>query len=108
MTTITATPAAGEDLYVLLTDKERELRQSGRGTLHRQGPRRRGQDKWVHSSYKGYIKLQKGLGGILLAELHGREDRDEWQLVSSFVGFLQRHFTEEIGSVVLHFGDEVG
>ena len=104
MTTITVTPAVDEELYALLQEKERELRQAGRGTLHRKGPRKVGQEKWVHTSFKGTIKLQRGLGGVVLAQVHGASERDEWQLVASFVGFLQRHFRLAISSVNLTFG----
>ncbi len=104
MTTITVTPAVDEELYVLLLDMERELRQLDRGTLHRKGPRRAGQEKWVHKSFKGWIKLQRGLGGVVVALVHGASERDEWQLVTSFVGFLHRHFKLGISSVTLTFG----
>lgn len=107
MTIITVTPAAANDLYGLLQEEERELRQAGRGTLHRHGPRKRGEDKWVHSSYKGHIRLHKALGGVVVASVHGRSERDEWQLVTSFVGFLQRHFRQEIGNITLSFGENV-
>lgn len=105
MTTITVTPVGGADLYTLLIEKERELRRAGRGTLHRRGPRRRGEERWIHAAYQGWIKLQKGLGGVVVALVHGRQERDEWQLVASFVGFLQRHLREEIGAVTLAFGE---
>ena len=105
MTIITVNPAGGEDLYSLLQEKERALRRAGRGTLHRQGPRKRGQDKWVHASYGGHIRLQKGLGGVVIAAVHGKTERDEWQLVTSFVGFLHRHFREAINGVTLTFGE---
>lgn len=104
MTTVTVTPAGDEDLYGLLVDKERELRRAGRGTLHRHGPRRRGQEKWVHASFKGWIKLQRGLGGVVVALVQGRAAGDEWQLVTSLIGFLQRHFSDAIGAVTLTFG----
>jgi hypothetical protein len=104
MTTITVAPAVDEELYQLLLEKERELRQLGRGTLHRKGPRKAGQEKWVHTSFKGSIKLQRGLGGHVVALVQGAAERDEWQLVASFIGFLQRHFRLAIGSVTLTFG----
>ncbi len=104
MTVVIAVPLKDADLYGLLVEKERELRQAERGTLHRQGPRKRGQEKWVHASYKGYIRLQKGLGGVAVAEIHGRTGRDEWQLVTSLIGFLHRHFARKIASVHLRFG----
>jgi hypothetical protein len=101
MITVTAVPVEHEDLYALLVEKERALRQENQGTLHRRGPRKRGQDRWVHVRYKGSIRLQKCLGGIVVAELRSGTPSEEWQLLSSFVGFLIRHLREEIGTITL-------
>ncbi len=102
MITVTAIPLDQEDdLYTLLVEKERALRQEGQGTLHRRGTRKRGQDRWVHVRYKGSIKLQKCLGGIVVAEVRSASSSEEWQLLSSFVGFLIRHLRDEISTVTL-------
>lgn len=101
MIIVTAIPLEGEDLYTLLVEKERTLRQEKQGTLHRRGPRKRGQDRWVHVRYKGSIKLQKGLGGIVIAEVRSGSPSTEWQLLSSFVGFLIRHLREEISTITM-------
>ncbi len=103
MITVTAVPSDQQDLYMLLVDKERALRQEGQGTLHRKGPRKRGQDRWVHVRYKGSIRLQRCLGGIVVAEVRSTSAGSEWQLLSSFVGFLIRHLRGDMGTVTLSF-----
>lgn len=104
MITVTAVPSAQEDLYARLVEKERALRQEKQGTLHRRGPRKRGQDRWVHVRYKGSIRLQKCLGGIVVAELRSGTPSEEWQLLSSFVGFLIRHLRDEISTITMSLG----
>ncbi len=105
MLTVTVTPRADVDVYGLLVKKEVELRKSGRGTLRRRGDKRRGTDKWVHSSYPGWIRYQQCLGGVAVATIQSKTTRDEWQLLSSFVGFLDRHFRSQIRSVTISYPD---
>src|SRR5581483_4958766 len=105
MLTVTVTPRADVYVYGLLVKKEVELRKSGRGTLRRRGDKRRGTDKWVHSSYPGWIRYQQCLGGVAVATIQSKTTRDEWQLLSSFVGFLDRHFRSQIRSVTISYPD---
>ncbi len=96
----------GEDLFRLLTSKEVDLRRNGQGTLHRKGKKHRGEDKWFHKSYTGRVTFQRGLGGTLVATVESPDERDEWQLLTSFVGFLHRHFREEISNITMSYPDE--
>ena len=106
MVTVTVTPREGENLYSLLVKEEVELRRNKQGTLHRHGPKRRGNDKWVHKSYPGWIRFERSLGGTLIALVSSKQESDEWRLLNSFIGFLHRHFREEIGSILLTYGPE--
>lgn len=102
MITVTITPNhEQDDVYALLIEKERALRREGQGTLHRRGARKRGQEKWTHVRYKGAVKLQKCLGGVVVAEVSSASFNDEWQLLSSFVGFVVRHLRASICTVSL-------
>jgi hypothetical protein len=106
MITITITPRDRENLYGLLIKKEVGLRQSNKGTLHRASSKKKNQEKWVHSQFNGWINLQKCLGGVTVAIVQSKSADSEWQLLSSFVGFLNRHFREEIASINLSYGRE--
>lgn len=106
MITITVTPRIGENLYSLLKQKELSLRRRNQGTLHARGPRRLGKEKWSHASYKGWIQFQQCLGGVLVAHVQSRDADSEWQLLSSFVGFLDRHFRDHISSISLTYANE--
>jgi hypothetical protein len=106
MITVTVNPKNGENIYSLLKKKELALRRKNHGTLHASGPRRLGKEKWSHSSYKGWVQFQKCLSGVLVAQVQSRDPDAEWQLLSSFVGFLDRHFRESISSISLNYANE--
>jgi hypothetical protein len=106
MITVTITPKNGENIYSLLKKKELALRRKNQGTLHASGPRRLGKEKWSHSSYKGWVQFQQCLGGVLVAQVQSRDPDAEWQLLTSFVGFLDRHFRKSISSITLNYANE--
>ena len=103
MIRLTVIPREGEDIYGLLTKKEVDLRRKKQGTLHRAGAKTRGKDKWAHRSFPGWINLQRCIGGTLAATVQSRAAEAEWQLLTSFIGFLDRHFRDEIASVTISY-----
>ena len=107
MITVTVTPRDRANLYGLLIKKEVSLRKSKKGTLHRASSKQKDREKWVHSQYHGWINLQKCLGGVTVAIVQSKSPASEWQLLSSFVGFLDRHFRDEIASINLTYGKAV-
>ena len=102
MIQLTVAPRSGDNLYRLLVAKELELRRRRRGTLHRSGPKKPGREKWTHASFPGRIDLQRGADGMLAATVRSRPDA-EWQLLTSLIGFLHRHFREQIASVTIRY-----
>ena len=105
MIKVTVTPKTGEDIYALLTSKERELRKRNQGTLHRGGAKRKDREKWVHSSYYGWIQFQRCLGGVTVALVQSKNADGEWQLLTSFIGFLDRHFRNKLVSISLNYDE---
>ena len=105
MIKVTVTPRAAADVYALLVKKELELRKNKRGTLHRSGPKRRDHEKWTHAAYNGWIQFQRCIGGVTVALIQAKNAQDEWQLLSSFIGFLDRHFRKEISGISLQYGE---
>lgn len=90
-----------ENLYTLIKRKEIELRQKKRGTLYRIKPNR-----WRHVSYSGYIDYHKASKDISIFELKLKAgDESNWQLLHSFLGFLDRHFHKEIESITILYRD---
>jgi hypothetical protein len=81
----------------LLNEKERELR--GRGTTFV----RKKAGRWVHKNFYGWISWGEISGGILVAEIHSKAAEAEWQLLKAFIGYLDRHFAEEIESITITY-----
>ena len=97
---VTSKPAC-KNFYSLVKQKERELRKKGRGTLHRSG-----ENRWKHVSYPGYIDFYKANSSIAIFEIKSKSDSgSDWQLLHSFLGFLDRHFHEEIESITILYRD---
>ncbi len=79
-----------------LINKERELR--GRTTFLR---KRAG--RWAHLKYPGYIGWNEASGGILVAEIHSREPEEEWKLLQAFIGYLDRHLSDQIETITVFY-----
>jgi hypothetical protein len=101
MIRVTAIPKDGTNLYSLLTNKEVALRHKKQGTLHRSGGKKAGTEKWKHKSYTGWITLHRCIGGTLAVVVQSKAPHDEWQLLTSFVGFLDRHFRDHIATITI-------
>jgi hypothetical protein len=103
MIRITLTPRKKTETFALLTNKELELRRKKQGTLRKAGPRKVGQVKWVHRSYPGWIRLQRCLGGVTVAIVQSKSESGENQLLQSFVGFVDRHFHDQISGINISY-----
>lgn len=103
MIKVTIIPKERENIYGMLVKKERDLRSKNQGTLHRSGGKKQGEDKWTHSSYPGWVSFQRCLGGITVALVQSKTPETEWQLLSSFIGFLNRHCRKSISTISLTY-----
>ncbi|HEX6987812.1 MAG TPA: hypothetical protein VF170_20695 [Planctomycetaceae bacterium] len=106
MIRVTITPRNGGKVFRLLSQKEQDLRRENRGTLHRSGKRKAGEMKWVHSNYHGWIRIQDCLGGIAVALIQSKAEGADNRLLSSFIGFVDRHFSEAVASVTIAYDSE--
>ena len=99
MKTIRVVPVAGSktSLKSALKNKERELR--GSKTTFK----RKREGRWVHVKYPGWITWDEAKGGILVAKVHTRSEGSEWQLLRSFIGYLDRHLGDRIDSVTISY-----
>jgi len=102
MIRVTVVPKERTDIYSLLAGKESELRRQGKGTLHKKGKKRGGAVRWVHSTYPGWIRMQRTIGQMVVAVIDSKTEK-ETQLLSAFVGFLDRHFRSEISSINISY-----
>ena len=92
-------PRAGNKkrLKQLLKDKERSLRGSNT-TFYRTG-----EGRWAHKTYLGWITWDEAPGRLLVAEVRTKRNENEWQLLQSFIGYLDRHLGEYIESITITY-----
>ena len=90
-------PDLPSKLKTMLKKKELSLRGTST-TLYRQK-----EGRWKHVKYSGWINWDEAPGGILVAEIQSKVEGSDWQLLQSFVGYLDRHFGEYIESIIIHY-----
>jgi hypothetical protein len=97
-------PSEGVNIYAEMTQKVRELSQSKKGAFSRSGKKVKDRAKWTHKSYKGWIKLQRTMSEVVVAEVKSlSHSEDHWQLFHAFLGWLDRHFDDKILSINIHY-----
>jgi hypothetical protein len=96
-------PRDGTRLYGAMVKKQAAIRKSGRGTFSRVGVRKRNAARWGHVRYKGSINLKAGLSDAVNAEIKSPVRGDEARLLSSFLGWLDRHFGDQLSSVNIQY-----
>jgi hypothetical protein len=106
MITVTITTVGEAKLYGMLVKKEVELRRRKQGTLHAKGGKKRNEAKWTHRTYDGWIRFKGSLGGAVVAVIRSKKWESEGDLLSSFVGFIHRHFHEEIIGINITYGGD--
>jgi hypothetical protein len=97
-------PSPGVRLFGKMVKKEIDLSRNGRGTFYRSGQKERDRTKWSHAKYKGWIKLQRTEGEAVAVEVRSRsQSDDEWQLLHAFIGWIDRHFGDQIEALHVHY-----
>ncbi len=97
-------PREGFNLYGGLVAKQASIAATGKGSLYRTKKKQKDKARWGHVKYKGWINLQRGLGNIVLAEVKSTAEAEvEWQILHSFLGFVDRHFAEHVKAIAIHY-----
>jgi len=96
-------PRDGTRLYGAMIRKQAEIRRGGRRTFSRAGARKRNAARWTHVRYKGSIALEPGAADAVNVEIKSPERGDEARLLSAFLGWLDRHFGDELSSVNIQY-----
>lgn len=90
-----------DNFLSLVKQKQRDLRKIKRGTFLRVTANR-----WKHVSYSGYIDFLKVHKSISIFEVKTKAEKaNDWQLLHSFLGFLDRHFSDQIQSITILYRD---
>jgi hypothetical protein len=91
-------PSDRTHLYSAMIKKQAEIRRSGRGTFSRTSAGKKAA-RWTHVRYKGSINLEPGPAQAVEAVVKSPDRGDEARLLSSFLGWLDRHFGEHLSSI---------
>ena len=92
-------PSDRTHLYSAMIKKQAEIRRNGRGTFSRASAGKRNAARWTHVRYKGSINLEPGVSETVEAVIRSPDSGDEARLLSSFLGWLDRHFGEHLSAV---------
>ena len=96
-------PRGRTRLFNAMIKKQADIRKGGRGTFSRAAARKRNAARWTHVRYKGSIDLEAGLADAVKVEIKSPDRGDEARLLSSFLGWLDRHFGDEVSSVNIEY-----
>jgi hypothetical protein len=93
--------SGGKGFYGAIIRKQAEIRRGGRGTFSHAGRKRSGA-RWTHVRYKGSLALKPAADAVEVA-IRSPDRGDEARLLSSFLGWLDRHFGEQLSSVNIRY-----
>ena len=93
----------GTRLYGAMIRKQAEIHRNGRGTFLRAKARKRNAAKWTHVRYKGSINFEPGPSEAVEVAIQSPDRGDEARLLSSFLGWLDRHFGEQLSSIKIEY-----
>ena len=96
-------PRRGAGLYGAMVKKQADIHKNGRGTFLRGRARSRGAAHWTHLRYKGSLDLRPAAADAVAVRIKSSDHGDEARLLSSFLGWLDRHFGERISSVTIRY-----
>lgn len=90
-------------LYGALVAKESAIRQRGRGTYMRVGGRSQRSVRWKHKMYRGSVQLSRGQAEVVTAKVRAPTPEEERRLLSSFLGFVDRHSGDHVDTVTIQY-----
>lgn len=96
-------PRRSSGFYSAILKKQAEIRKNGRGTFVRGKSKGRSGARWSHVRYTGSLDLQPGEGDAVSVRIRSSDHGDEARLLSSFLGWLDRHFGKHISSVNIQY-----
>src|SRR5258708_1691105 len=97
-------PPERAPLYGSLVAKEASIRKKGRGTYMRVGRKTSDAARWRHKMYRGSVQLRRGPSEIVTAKIRATTPEEERRLLSSFLGFVDRHSEDRVATITIHYG----
>jgi len=103
MKVIQITPRDRMRLYDDLIAEEARIREKGRGTFFRAGRKTRNSVRWKHKAYRGSVNLERGESEGVTAKIRSQPTEREWQMLSAFLGFVDRHVGSKIADITVSY-----
>lgn len=85
-------------MYGALVKKEISIRHVKLGTF-----RRVARGKWRHKKFPGWLRFEKSFGNVMTIEVRSILQEKEWQLLSAFIGFVDRNFAGKIRAINIQY-----
>ncbi len=101
MKVVQIVPRGKVRLFGAIVKKEAAIRKNDRGTFYRAGRAKQNAAKWSHKRYKGSVSLRHGEDETVTAQV--RSPDQEWQMLSAFLGWLNRHFGDQVMAVNIQY-----
>ena len=95
-------PRDGRRFYDSIVRKQDDIRKNGRGTFSRTGRKRRNAAHWVHAKFTGSVDLERSTDHVS-AKVKSRNKTDESKLCTAFLGWVDRHFGDDLASVTIQY-----
>jgi len=98
----------GGHLYGAMIRKQAEIHRNGRGTFVRARARKRNAARWTHVRYKGSISFESVPPEEVEVTIQSPNRGNEARLLSSFLGWLDRHFGKQLSSIKIEYRQSAG
>ena len=103
MKVVEIVPRERTRLYGMLVAKEAAIRKGGRGTYVRVGRKTQDSTRWKHRNYRGSVQLKRGASEVVTARVRATTPEDERKLLSSFLGFVDRHSGDQVATITIYY-----
>jgi hypothetical protein len=103
MKVVEIVPLGRARLFGTLVAKEASIRKNGRGTYTRVGRKTADAARWKHKMYRGSVQLKRGPSEVITAKIRASIPEDERKLLSSFLGFVDRHSDDQVATITIHY-----
>ena len=59
--------------------------------------------RWKHRNYRGSVQLKRAASEVVTAKVQATTAEDERKLLSSFLGFVDRHSGDQVATITIHY-----
>ena len=59
--------------------------------------------RWKHKKFKGTLQLNRDASERVTAKVRASTPEDERKLLSSFLGFVDRHAGDQVTTITIHY-----